>query len=1328
MKKAKILIVVLLLSSLLLSGYGQPGAGREATPQQNSAQSVAATLPVSHYDTLKKSAPALFGAKFEGDAVEGSGEAVDGVYHFAATKTDGEAWHVKLECNYPTTPGNEYHVTYRFHSDVAGKVKFGDFQEFPIVVGDNEVTGLVIAKEGTSYLDLQLGMLPAFNIDFKEIEVVEVQDDLSSEDALPSPIAFDGDDVIIERHDQGYSPDFERTADHVTVSYDSVAWESGVWKARLYVRTGLIPQAGTKYRVAVDVLGGEDMDFEVLLNKDEQEKGYGALYGRHLTAGETQTVETVLNFPQSGYYDGELVLQFSLGNAPEGVPITVSNLHIDKVTDTYTSVLPTGFALDKVIKTGKTLTSYIPTKYTPIALPGLSYNGTETVRERHDNDYEASLEKAADSVTYKITKAPASDRGVWKAQLFVDTGVVLEAGKSYRIALDVKGSADQAKYEACFDGDSENVYGAFYSRSLSAGVTDHVERILTADASHGPLTIRLQFGETNSTAGNNITVSNVRVEEINPTAGDPLATQSYVTGGETLSDELLPLTFAYPTTTGGSTTHVDDAWVNQTLGLSAAAVNNDGSSSNASVVGTNGAKLEITAQRSGGGAWSTRLEVNTGVTPSAGEQYRISATVTAASSFSSNWECKLGNSSTDTGDSGYNQFGGGYGYVGNYTAVPDPDSTIEANHSMELSGDFTIPTGLSEYHPIVLRFDLGNIGLNTFTVSNISVSKFVAAHDEVVDPVTVPNSFVLEPRNGNEVSAATLTGTGSSATAKVTVASPTGTDDWHIKLFANTGVTLTKDHKYQISMKLSSTGDGDYGICYRRDAEGDHDYDYNGNIEFLSGGVVRNTVTAGETGNVQILLKLGKRAADSEITVSDISIKEVTASSGSPAFTANGDVGYDRSLSNTTSSATMKVTAAPESGAEVWKHKLFADTGVTLEPYKFYRVSADVSATNAFDYEICYNRDGEEKGFGAKYGLQAGSTAQTIVYDTQASAAGKLILQFAVGKAPTNTDIVIKNVKVQELSAPAGTNLIPGFACNSVGSFSVAADAGYVTSLEKAASSATLKLESAPASDRNPWNLKFNVKTGFTPEKNKGYRVSFDLTAAKPQGVVEVFYDGNTENAYGQLLNKTLVAGTQNISYTMYHEQSFGELSLQIRLGRTNDNGSNSYTVSNVKIEEVTFEVSSKPESKDAAELFTHTGYTADLKKTATNANITFKSVPAFDSREPWMTKLFIDTGVTLKQGVKYRVSFEVFSNADTPFEVCFNKDNVEKGVGAMYGLNATMEPQIVEYVAYANEDAHLVIQFSLGKASAPSTFNVNNIKVERAGATSEVSDTIYTF
>ena len=85
----------------------------------------------------------LFAAKFEGSDVEGTAEAVDGVYRFSATKTDGEAWHVKLESNYPTVAGRDYRVTYRFRSDVAGKVKFGDFQEFEIEEGENTVTGVI---------------------------------------------------------------------------------------------------------------------------------------------------------------------------------------------------------------------------------------------------------------------------------------------------------------------------------------------------------------------------------------------------------------------------------------------------------------------------------------------------------------------------------------------------------------------------------------------------------------------------------------------------------------------------------------------------------------------------------------------------------------------------------------------------------------------------------------------------------------------------------------------------------------------------------------------------------------------------------------------------------------------------------------------------------------------------------------------------------------------------------------------------------------------------------------------------------------------------------
>ena len=218
MKHKRIVIALVLLASLLLSSCGQAfprmtqtallyaeaapkafsepaaKAEEEKAPAPETAAEAPALLSAfreapAGVQTAQPMAPAggkvepirvttdMFRAKFEGSAVSGSGEAVGGVYRFAATQTDGEAWHVKLECNYPTVAGRDYRISYRFHSDVAGKVKFGDFQEFEIREGDNSLTGILTASSGTSYLDLQLGMLPPFTIDFSEIEVEEYADE-----------------------------------------------------------------------------------------------------------------------------------------------------------------------------------------------------------------------------------------------------------------------------------------------------------------------------------------------------------------------------------------------------------------------------------------------------------------------------------------------------------------------------------------------------------------------------------------------------------------------------------------------------------------------------------------------------------------------------------------------------------------------------------------------------------------------------------------------------------------------------------------------------------------------------------------------------------------------------------------------------------------------------------------------------------------------------------------------------------------------------------------------------------------------------------------------
>jgi len=307
--------------------------------------------------------------------------------------------------------------------------------------------------------------------------------------------------------------------------------------------------------------------------------------------------------------------------------------------------------------------------------------------------------------------------------------------------------------------------------------------------------------------------------------------------------------------------------------------------------------------------------------------------------------------------------------------------------------------------------------------------------------------------------------------------------------------------------------------------------------------------------------------------------------------------------------------------------------------------------------------------------------------------------------------------------------VLPSFSYDSEGSVNYAADGGYTVKLTKNGSSADFEILEAPADGRNPWNVKLFVRTGFTPKADKGYRVSFDIESDKAQSVMEVFYDGSSEAAYGQLFGQSLSAGgKRTVSYEVKPGGSKGELVLQIRLGQTDGTDGNAYTVSNVKVEEISYRTESKPEKKVITTLWTHEDYKeTTLEKTPDKATVKIGKIPA-EGREPWKTKLFVETGVKLKEGEKYRISMIVRSIIPAPFEICLNNGGEEKGLGAMFGLLSTPSGQYVEYVTYAKQDTDLVIQLSLGTCSPPNSIILDHVKVEKAGNIDLISDTIYTF
>ncbi|MBQ6974415.1 MAG: hypothetical protein IJQ17_06285, partial [Oscillospiraceae bacterium] len=448
--------------------------------------------------------------------------------------------------------------------------------------------------------------------------------------------------------------------------------------------------------------------------------------------------------------------------------------------------------------------------------------------------------------------------------------------------------------------------------------------------------------------------------------------------------------------------------------------------------------------------------------------------------------------------------------------------------------------------------------------------------------------------------------------------------------------------------------------------------------------------------------------------------------------------------------AKLYIDTARGSNGGIWSVRLHAGTGVTLEAGEKYRISAKIASEKAIHAEVLlsngYDEDNDFNPGGQGYstdvvGLDIAENGEATytkeITVPERSQYKELVLRVQVGDSPANT-VTVSDVTVEkwvdpdsEPSTPtievAGDNLTADLQYDSVGSFSFNADEGYVTHLEKRADSVLYAISQAP-DGRNPWNVKLNVRTGVFPKSGVGYRVKFDIEAAQNQQLFEVFYDGNREAGFGQLFDQRLTAGQKKtVSYIVNGNSGMGELVIQIRLGKTDGKAGNIYTISNVTMEEVKFGYAPNQITRSTSELWTHEDYAGTLSTTATSATVRMTTVPA-QGKEAWKTKLFVETGAKLQAGQKYRITFTTSGSEGMPYEICLNHGGEEKGLGGIFGLNAMADGDTITYVTTPDKDIDLVLQFSLGNAWTGGSFTVRNIKVEKAGASSTVSNVTYTF
>lgn len=341
-------------------------------------------------------------------------------------------------------------------------------------------------KSGKLIVQLSLGNVPAPNkVTVSNLRVERIKYSYSGKSALPAEISYQAGDVSYWAH-ADYAASFTNTADSVTAHITPPAKNPEPWKVKLFLDTGVALQGGKYYKVTTDVSAKKSQNYEICYNNGGVEFGYDSMGGLKVTGGKTERIEKLISVPAGKKDTNNLMLQFNLGKTAIANEVTISNVTVEEVALAYANAMGKDFSYQKSLST---------------------WTDPKTT-------YKATLDSAADAATLHISGVPTSGTGVWMVKLFVHTGAMLEAGKSYQVSADLLAAKAQ-DFETCFNNEeTEKGFDAIYGQKLAAGVKTTVDKRISVPASMtdaGELVLQFSVG---GAVANDITISNVSVQEL----------------------------------------------------------------------------------------------------------------------------------------------------------------------------------------------------------------------------------------------------------------------------------------------------------------------------------------------------------------------------------------------------------------------------------------------------------------------------------------------------------------------------------------------------------------------------------------------------------------------------------------------------------------------------------------------------------------------------------------------------------------------------------------------------------------------------------------------
>lgn len=965
--------------------------------------------------------------------------------------------------------------------------------------------------------------------------------------------------------------------------------------------------------------------------------------------------------------------------------------------------------------------------------------------EKHGKGYAVSLNRAADSVTMNITAVPGS-RAAEKAQLYVHTGVELKPGVDYRVSFSLSAEREQPEYAVCLDGGAaECAYGRLDKRSVAAGGVDKVDYRFAPEKEGGELVLRLLLGKTGA-EGNTLRLSDLAVEE---------AVGEEIGESRVIAEEL---DYSEP----GAIT----CWANEDSGAS---VTSDGSSATLTVTRTPATGAEV---------WKIKLMVATGLKPEAGKTYRISYDVKA--SAAGEFEVCYNEGDVEKGyDVQYSQrlsaeketrsrriyvpedrenpgeliLQLSLGKLGKGTRVTVSNVRVEeavATYKDALAKDFAYDkrSSIREYDP-----------------NNYDVTSSKPSDAEIIWTAKESNekSTVEATENAGDP-----TISGGSATSNIAA----GSNVWDAKLHIYTGAELTKNTTYEVSFDIvSSNAYEEYEVVFGTEVDNSHDNNnaYNKKLttKKLSAGVkdtVSSLITPTEdNAGLIITLQLGKTTG-STVTVSNFKIAEMSMAPGKddlaedleypesddqPArqigehFEAREDGGYvDDTVEIEGKSVTLTRNDDNTNGTGGgWRRALAIMKICDIEADASYKVTFTLGTKdlriqegkNGINCEVHLRNDDAYDGNKELLSGQnfvwrtlSGKDAddRDLDYTVTPKEKGSLYLTIDCGEALSGTKVTVSNIKVRKIElTEVSSETIDTFGSTIPSSvYATAEGAGYTADLKTTEGEAVLTVTKTNSETQSANHLtKLFIYTDKVYDSSKSYRLKFDISATEAQKEFVVVAEGvpdrlDVRGTWSQSISqgKTTHVTTRAFPGSL----GKGKVGWRLELGNL-DGTENEFTVNNVYLDEVTIEprvLGSRIEGTVTSDA--QPGYGTTLTREKDSATLSITSSPDTGA-EAWKSKLFLNTGVSPQADEAYRVTFDVLTEEDADFEVCYNCGDREKGYDAIYGLHTEGgKVRTVERVFTAERAGTLIVQLSLGMVKAPNAVTINNLKVERISYT----------